>query len=214
MERQPRYELNKPVRQNLGTSQCWWLALLEVARVSGKLDLTFEDDGTIGQHFLTKLENDSKKFGPKQNSIDQQADGEPNIPLKNGNLVYGPAWQRMIMSYLQDTTPSEPWNDPNRTAVADRQATLKDLLQHLGVKGITLGKGRSIISSNVDEVVYELEEHQYLLVDKTNQTQKGATGHCMAAIAQHVPRASQSRQPKPEPNPSLAKSEAPKTTFK
>ncbi|CAH0057909.1 unnamed protein product [Clonostachys solani] len=230
MESTTLYELDKPVQQMRGTWQCWWLALLEVARVSGKLEPIFKEQGMLGKFYdKRRAEISAKRTGGKEvpdegelpeGLIEKHSDLKSFLQIKTKTgpvlnsektkfFVYGPEWQRMVMFFLLETSDKAPWNMPAGTVnTSDRAKVLALLLQRLGVKGISFGKEHNVTGFELSNRVDDLDHHQYWILDKANSDKSIRTGHCMAGIVERVP------PPEPEHEEEMPKQLEPLQTTK
>ncbi|CAG9970431.1 unnamed protein product [Clonostachys byssicola] len=230
MESATLYELDKPVQQMRGTWQCWWLALLEVARVSGKLEPSFKEQGTLGKFYEKRRAEISAK-GADGKGVPNEGELPEGLVEKHSDLkaflqinpktgpvldsaktkffVYGPEWQRMVMFFLLETSDKAPWNMPAGTVnTSDRAKVLTLLLQRLGVKGISFGKEHNVTGFELGNRVDDLDHNQYLILDKANSDKSIRTGHCMAGIVERVPT------PETEHEEEMPKQPEPSSTFK
>ena len=141
-----KYNLDERTIQNRGTHQCWWLSFLEILRATGRLDDLYKVGGILDV-------------------------GE--IPADDGNLVYGPNWQKVIMNYLR----GQKWiYQPNDTVnTSDRKNELYALLRILGITGVTIHNGVSL-GFNVKEKLKGFANGTILQVDKPNHAMSGTVG--------------------------------------
>lgn len=160
---QSLYELDRPAIQKANTMQCWWLSMLEIARATGKLKPIFEKGGVL---YNTPV--------PAEGGM--PAKTIYKVEEKNRKLeVYGPEWQRMIMSFLLACR----WHLKSDTVnSSDRAEALTNMLGFLDVKGITLGEPLSLTQFNVSDRVNQLSDGQRVIVDKI--------GHAMSGIVEFV----------------------------
>ncbi|KAF5724695.1 hypothetical protein FMUND_581 [Fusarium mundagurra] len=183
-------QLDQHVVQVDGTWQCWWLSLLEIARITGKLNPLFE---TPGSHFYTYWNppegpREIPEVGQVPTNIvymDQgapiPADKVPNPLPKPERWVYGPVWQRKIMYYLLDRDNNRPWSKPSASSIKGVRITaLTTLLGHLGLSGITFGTPSSSNALKVKDELNALSRGQNVLTDRSNEG--GGSGHSMSGI--------------------------------
>ncbi|KAF5022673.1 hypothetical protein F66182_5221 [Fusarium sp. NRRL 66182] len=188
-------QLGEHVVQVDETWQCWWLALLEVARISGKLKPLFETKGNDFYDYRHPPASSEPRAIPEAGEVPANVvyilNGEPipedqvpkplskEAPL--GRWVYGPVWQRKIMYYLLDRDNNRAWSKPDAIVVIPgRSFALTNLLTYLGITGITFGTPWSNNGLKLKEALNELPQGQNVLADKTNTG--GRTGHSMSGI--------------------------------
>ncbi|KAF5646144.1 hypothetical protein F52700_1834 [Fusarium sp. NRRL 52700] len=183
-------QLDQHVLQVNGTWQCWWLSLLEVARITGQLNPLFE---TPGSHFYTYW---NPPEGPRETpdvgkvptrvvylkeGVPIPEDKVPNPLPKPERLVYGPVWQRKIMYYLLDRNNDRPWYNPSSTSMKGiRIRELTKLLGYLGITSITFGEPSSSNGFKVKDELNALTRGQNVLTDKSVEGTR--SGHAMSGI--------------------------------
>ncbi|MCA0350559.1 MAG: hypothetical protein LCH85_01055 [Chloroflexi bacterium] len=140
------YELNQPVTQHGGTNQCWWLSMLDILR----------QKGVINQQVITRLLNNQP------------------IPAIQGDDVYGPEWQRVIMDVLQN---NQGWQIGPKTTVmvSNRPSQLQTMCNILGLRNIQFRK-IMLVPSTCQDRFGELNIGDYVQVDKIVGV---GTGHAM-----------------------------------
>ncbi|KAF4949369.1 hypothetical protein FGADI_8937 [Fusarium gaditjirri] len=177
-------QLDQHVIQADGTWQCWWLSLLEIARITGKLNPLFD---TPGGHFYDYW---NPPTGPRAVPGEGEVPtsivykGEPNPVDQVPNperWVYGPVWQRKIMYYLLDRDNERPWSKPSASSIkAVRITALNTLLGYLGLTGITFGTPWSSNSFKLKDEFNALLRGQNVLTDRSNAA--SGSGHSMSGI--------------------------------
>lgn len=183
-------QLDQHVVQVDGTWQCWWLSLLDIARITGKLDPFFE---TQGSHFYTYWNPPTgpraiPEVGQVPTNIVYIDKGEPipenqvpNPLPKPERWVYGPVWQRKIMYYLLDRDNDRPWSRPNASSIKGVRITaLMTLLGYLGITGITFGTPSSSNALELKGELNILSRGQNVLTDRSNEG--AGSGHSMSGI--------------------------------
>ncbi|KAF5252611.1 hypothetical protein FANTH_2506 [Fusarium anthophilum] len=181
-------QLDQHVVQVDGTWQCWWLSLLEIARLTGKLKPLFETPGSHFYNYWNTHEGARAIPGVGQlpTSIVYIDKGEPipedRVPNpfpKPERWVYGPVWQKKIMYYLLDRDNDRPWSQPNASSIKSvRTTALTQLLGYLGITGITFGTPSSSNAFKLKGELNVLSRGQNVLTDRSNEG--AGSGHSMS----------------------------------
>lgn len=202
-----RYELDHRAIQKMGTNQCWWLSMLEVARASHKLDPIFSSQDSRLHKYYTEKGGWTPNEGELPSGMNDQQPLLRRLVKRSKNdrgkypwdklrklLVYGPEWQRMIMYFLLDN--GAPYFLPNETCpTRDRSARLGLLIDSLGIRGITFPTSYNLTGLNVRGIVNGLLDGQWLIVDKTGHAMSGCVEQMQLPFPHNIIRVyNQARQ--------------------
>ncbi|KAL4724789.1 hypothetical protein ACLX1H_008235 [Fusarium chlamydosporum] len=121
------FQLHLPVTQKLGTLQCWWLALLEVARVSGKLRPIFEPQGHLVKHFAVDQTTGVAKV-PAEGDLPK---GYGNINSSNTTIATQPSTASNKNEEQKSSPRSNSGNSTNKKASpSPKNQGLDDFNEH------------------------------------------------------------------------------------
>lgn len=137
------YQLSQCAIQKTGTNQCWWISMLEILRLSGALAPLFADGGRLALA----------------------------IPVENGTTVYGPNWQKVLMSYVAENGWAYKPGDTVMTS--QRKDELLRLANSILGLTVTIGAPVYLIPSNTRTRVAALKAGDYVQLDKTRHAMAG-----------------------------------------